>query len=124
MKYEMVKDGIAIFPHSILPTVQGKPDYKTIHAIQGGGALGHLGFIVSTGWFAMIAPATEAGPTLWESPTTPGWDPGNTDGTASQISAAQHTWDEEVQTYRTCTYVHRALKKRLSLFFKPCIWTF
>jgi hypothetical protein len=86
MKYAKVEDVIASFPHPILPTVQGEPDYQTIHAIRklfqakaraiythlGGGSLGHLRLIVSDASYAMIAPATEAGTTLWESPTTPG----------------------------------------------------
>jgi hypothetical protein len=60
MKYVTVKEVIASFPHPILLTVQGEPDYQTIHAIQkllqanaraidthlGGGALGHLRLIV------------------------------------------------------------------------------
>jgi hypothetical protein len=130
MKYKTVEDVIASFPHPILPTVQGEPYYQTIHAIPkllqanareidthlGGGALGHLGLIVSDASYAMIAPETEAGPTLWESPTAPGRDPGNTDRTAA--------WDEKVRTYYTYTSVQQALKNRLSLFFNPCIWTF
>jgi hypothetical protein len=61
MKYETVEDVIASFPHPVLPTVQGEPDYQTIHAIRkslqanlraidthlGGGTLGHMGLIVS-----------------------------------------------------------------------------
>jgi hypothetical protein len=61
MKYVTVEDVIASFTHLILPTVQGEPDYQTIHAIRKvlqenaraldthlvGGALGHLGLIVS-----------------------------------------------------------------------------
>jgi hypothetical protein len=86
--------------------------------------LGHLGLIVSDALYVMIATATEAGTTLWESPTAPGRAPGSTDGTAAQISAARHTWDEEVQTYRTYTSVQQSLKNRLSLFFNPCMWTF
>jgi hypothetical protein len=79
MKYATVEDGIASFPHSILPTVKGEPDYQTIHAIRkvlqanaraidthlGGGDLVHLGLIVSDASYAMISPATEAGSTLW-----------------------------------------------------------
>jgi hypothetical protein len=79
MKYATVEDVIASFPRPILPTVQGEPDYQTIHAIRkllqankreidthlGGGALGHLGLVVSDALYAIIAPATEAGPTLW-----------------------------------------------------------
>jgi hypothetical protein len=67
----------------------------------------------------MIAPVTEAGPTLWVSPTAPGRDPGNTDGTTAQISAARHIWDEEVQTYRTYTSVQQALKKQINTVFEP-----
>jgi hypothetical protein len=67
----------------------------------------------------MIAPATEEGPTLWESPTAPGRAPGNTEGTAAQISAVRHTWDEEVQTYRTYTSVQQSLKKQITIVFEP-----
>jgi hypothetical protein len=125
MKYTTVAAIIASFPLPILPTDQGEPDYQTIHAIQkllqanvraidthlGRGSFGHLGLIVSDASYAMIAPATEAGPTLWESPTAPGWAPGNTDGTSAHISAARHTCYEEVHTYRTYTSVQQALLK-------------
>jgi hypothetical protein len=133
MKYAAVKDVIASFPHPILPIVQGEPDYQTIHAIRnllqanaraidthlGGGALGHLGLIVSDASYAMMDPATEAGPTLWESPSDPGRAPGNTDGTAAQISAARHTWNEAVHTYRTYTSVQQALKKQIITVVEP-----
>jgi hypothetical protein len=116
MKYATVEDIIVSFLHPVLPTVQGEPDYQTIHAIRkslqansraidthlGGGTLGHLGLVVSDASYAMIAPGTDAGPTLWVRPTAPGRDPANTDGTAVQISAACHIWEEYVQTY--CTY--------------------
>jgi hypothetical protein len=102
MKYATVEDFIASFPHPISPTVQGEPDYQTICAIRkllqansraidthlGGGSLGHLGLIVSDASYAMIAPATDADPTLWVSPTDPGRAPGNTDSSAAHISAA------------------------------------
>jgi hypothetical protein len=72
MKYTAVEDVTASFPHPILPTVHGEPDYKTIHTIRkliqenvraidthlGGGALVHLGLIVSDASYAMVAPAT------------------------------------------------------------------
>jgi hypothetical protein len=133
MKYADVEDVIASFPHPILPTVQGEPDYQTIHAIRkllqansraidthlGGSTLGHLGLIVSDASYAMIAPAIYAGPTLWVSPTPPGRSPGNTDGTSAQISAARHIWEEEVQTYRTYTSVQKALKKHIITIFEP-----
>jgi hypothetical protein len=79
MNYATVQDVIASFSHPILPTVQGEPDYQTIQAIRkllqanaraidthlGGGALGHMVLIVSDASYAMVAPVTEAGPTLW-----------------------------------------------------------
>jgi hypothetical protein len=131
MKYATVEDIIASFPYPILPTVEGEPYYQTIHAIRkllqanarasdthlGGGALGHLGLIFSDASYAMIAPATEAGPTLWEIPTAPGRAPSNTDGTAAQIIVTRHTWDEEVQTYRTYTSARQALKKQIITVF-------
>jgi hypothetical protein len=133
MKFATVKDVIASFPHPILPTVQGEPDYQTIHAIRkllqanawaidtqlGGGALGHLGRIVSDASYAMVAPSTEAGPTLWISPTAPGDALANTDGTVAQISATRHSWEEDVHTYRTFTYVQQALKKQMITVFEP-----
>jgi hypothetical protein len=117
----------------MLPTVQGEPDYQTIHAIRkllransraidthlGGGTLGHLGIIVSDASYAMITLATDAGTTLWVSPTAPGRAPCNTDGTAAHISAARHIWEEEVQTYRTYTSVQQALKKQIITVFEP-----
>jgi hypothetical protein len=133
MKYATVQDVIASFPHPILPTVQGDPDYQTIHAIRkslqansraidihlGGGNLGHLGLLVSDESYAMIAPATDAGPTLWVSPTDPGRAPANTEGTAAHISAARHIWEEEVQTYSTYTSMQQALKKQIINVFAP-----
>jgi hypothetical protein len=133
MKCATVEDVIASFPHPVLPTVQGEPDYQTIHAIRkslqansraidthlGGGTLGHLGLIVSDAYYAMIAPATDTGPTLWISPQAPGRDPANTDGTAAQISAIRHVWEEDVQTYRTYTSVQKALKKQIISVFEP-----
>jgi hypothetical protein len=126
MKYAAVKDYIASFRHPILPTVQGELDYQTIHVILkllqansraidnhlGGGTLGHLGLIVSDASYAMIAPVTDAGPTLWVSPTPPGQAPGKTDGTVAQSSAARHIWEEEAQTYHTYTSVQQTLKIR------------
>jgi hypothetical protein len=97
MKYTTVEDVIASFPNPVLPTVQGEPDIQTIHATRkslqansraidthlGGGTLGHLGLIISDASYAMIAPTTDAGPTLWISPQAPGRAPATTDGTAA-----------------------------------------
>jgi hypothetical protein len=127
MKYATVEDVMASFPHPILPTVQGEPDYQTIHATRkflqsnsrainthlSGGTLGHLGLIISDAAYAMMAPTTNEEPTLWVTPNAPGRAPAATDGTAAQISAARHQWEEYVQTYRTCTSVQQALKKQI-----------
>jgi hypothetical protein len=85
------------FPHPVLPTVQGEPDYQTIHATikflqvnsraidthLGGGTLGHLGLIISDSSYAMIAPPTNEEPTLWVTTKPPragtsnnGWNGG------------------------------------------------
>jgi hypothetical protein len=59
MKYAIVEDVMTSFPHPVLPTVQGEPDYQTIHVNRkflqansraidthlGGGTLGHVGLI-------------------------------------------------------------------------------
>jgi hypothetical protein len=133
MKYATVEDVIASLPNPVFTTVQGEPDYQTIHAIRkslqansraigthlGGGTLGHLGLIVSDASYAMIAPATDAGPTLWISQQAPGRAPANTDGTTAHISAARHVWEEDVQTYRTYTSVQQALKKQIISVFEP-----
>jgi hypothetical protein len=133
MKYTTVEDVMASFTQTVLPTVQGEPYYQTIHATRkffqansraidthlGGGTLGHLGLIISDASYAMIAPTTEAGPTLWKTPQAPGRAPANTDGTAAQISAARHILEEDVQTYWTCTSVQQALKKQIISVFEP-----
>jgi hypothetical protein len=67
----------------------------------------------------MIDPTTAAGPTLWTSPQSPGRAPANMDGTAAQISAARHIWEEDVQTYPTCTSMQQALKKQIISMFEP-----
>jgi hypothetical protein len=82
MKYTTIEDVMASFPHPVLPTVQGEPDYQTIYATRkflqansraidthlGGGTLGHLDIIILDAYYAMIAPTTDAGPTLWATP--------------------------------------------------------
>jgi hypothetical protein len=132
MKYATAEDVMASFPHPVFPTVQGEPDYQTIHATRkflqansraidthlGGGTLGYLGLIISDASYAMIAPATDAGPTLWTTPQAPGRAPATTDGTAAQISAARHIWEEDVQTYQTCTSLQQALKKQIISVFE------
>jgi hypothetical protein len=133
MKNSTVEDVMASFPHPILPTVEGEPDYQTIRATRkflqansraidthlGGGTLGHLGLIISDSSYSDIAPPTAEAPTFWETPNDPGRAPATTDGTAAQISAARHIWEEDVQTYRTCTSIQQALKKQIISVFEP-----
>jgi hypothetical protein len=133
MKYATVEDVMESFPHPVLPTVKGEPDYQTIHATRkflqansraidihlGGGTLGHLGLIISDASYAMIAPTMAAGPTLWETPQAPGRAPANMDGTSAQISTARHIWEEDVQTCLTCTSVQQAFKKQIIIVFEP-----
>jgi hypothetical protein len=78
-----------------------------------------MGLIISDAPYFMITTTTDSCPTLWISPQAPGRSPANTDGTAAQISAARHVWKEDVQTYRTCTSVQRALKKQIISVFEP-----
>jgi hypothetical protein len=56
---------------------------------------------------------------VWETPNAPGWAPTTTDGTSAQLSASRHAWEEDVQTYRTCTSVQQALKKQIIGVFEP-----
>jgi hypothetical protein len=118
---------LASFPHHILPAVEGEPDYQTSHTTRkflqansrainthlGGGTLGHLGLIISNVTYSNISPP------MWETPNAPGRAPATTDGTAAQISAARHVWEEDVQTYRTCTSVQKSLKKQIIGVFEP-----
>jgi hypothetical protein len=138
MKYATVEDVISSFPHPVLPIVQSEPDYQTIHATRkslhansraidthlGGGTLGHLGLIISDASYAMIGPTTDTGPILWIRRKAPGRSPANMDGTAAQIIAARHVWEEDVQTYRTYTSVQQALKKKSSVFLTHVIGRF
>jgi hypothetical protein len=133
MKYSTVEDVMASFPHPVLPAVQGEPHYQTIHATRkflqansraidthlGGSTLGHLSLIISAASYGMISRTTNDEPTLWITPPAPGRAPVDTDGTAAQISAARHIWEEDVQTYQTCTSVQQALKKQIISVFEP-----
>jgi hypothetical protein len=89
MKYSTVEDIMASFTNPVLPTVEGEPDYQTIHATRkilqanssaidthlGGGTLGHLGLIISDVSYSNIAPPTAEAPALWVTPNTPGRAP-------------------------------------------------
>jgi hypothetical protein len=112
MKYSTVEDGIASFPYPVLPSVPGEPDYHTLHAIQkmlranahsidthlGGGALGHLGFIISDIAYEGISPLA-----TWVNPPSPGRCPAAIEGggTAAQISENKHRWEEATNAFKT-----------------------
>jgi hypothetical protein len=133
MKYSTIEDVSASSPHHILPTVEGEPYYQTIHTTRkffqensrpidthlGGGTLGHLGLIISNAAYSNIAPPTAEAPPFWVSQNASGRAPATTDGTAAQLSAARHVWEEDVQTYRTCTSVQQELKKQIIGVFEP-----
>jgi hypothetical protein len=133
MKYSTVEDIMTSFPNPFLPKVQGEPDYQTIHVTRkflqadsraidthlGGGTLRHLGLIISDAPYAMISPPTDEEPTRWLTPNSPGRAPATMNGTSAQISTARHIWEEDVQTYRTCTSVQQALKKQIISVFEP-----
>jgi hypothetical protein len=133
MKYSTVEDVMATFARPVLPTVQGEPDYQTIHATTkflqansraidthlDGGTLVHLGLTISDASYAIIDPIRNDKPTFRITPQAPGRAPATTDGTAAQISEARHIWEEDVQTYRTCTSVQQALKKQIISVFEP-----
>jgi hypothetical protein len=54
-----------------------------------------------------------------ENTNAPGRAPATTDGTAAQIRAARHVWEEDVQTYWTYTSVQQAFNKQIISVFEP-----
>jgi hypothetical protein len=78
-----------------------------------------LGLIISDVSYSKISPPTAEAPPFWETPKAPGRAPATTNGTAAQINAAPHIWEEDVQTYRTYTSVQQALKKQIIGVFEP-----
>jgi hypothetical protein len=86
----------------------------------GVGALGHLIIIVSEAAYATIAPTGENCPVLWVNPVSPGRKPAVIEsGTAAQLSAARHSWEEVVLTLCTYNTVQQALKKQIITVFEP-----
>jgi hypothetical protein len=124
-----VEDFIASFPNHILPTVQGGPDYHTIHFIRkflranarsieshlGGSALGHLGIIVFIVTFTTVAHTHP-----WVNPESPGGAPNEiVGGTATALLVERHRWEEAVSIFRTWTTMEQALKKIIITAFEP-----
>jgi hypothetical protein len=111
MKHAIFEDIISSLPHRILPTVQIGADYHTIHVIRkllqtnaraidthvGGGTSGHLGMVFSVTAYVIVAPTT-----TWANPSPPVSGPKVIDGgTAAQLSAARHLWEENGSNFRT-----------------------
>jgi hypothetical protein len=93
---------------------------RAIDTHLGGGALGHLSLIVSDAVYAIIAPTCKNVPILWANPTSPGRSPEVLDqGTAAQLSAARHSWEGAVLTFRTFNTVKEALTKQIITVFEP-----
>jgi hypothetical protein len=40
-------------------------------------------------------------------------------GTAAQLSAVRHSWEEDVLTYRTFNAVQQSLKQQIIIVFQP-----
>jgi hypothetical protein len=130
MKYATVEDAISCFPHPVLPSVTGEPDYHTLHAIHkilsanarsidthlGGGAFGHLGVIISYAAYEMISPLN-----AWENPEVPERAPTAIEGggTAAQISASKHLWEYATTDFKTYNKVQSALKKQIITVIEP-----
>jgi hypothetical protein len=130
MKYATVEDVISSFPHLILPSVTGEPDYHNLHSIRkmlranarsidthlGGGAFGHLGVIISDVAYEIISPLT-----AWENTEFPGWSPAAIEGggTAEQISAEKYIWEEATNDFKTYNTVQSALKKKIITVVEP-----
>jgi hypothetical protein len=88
-----------------------------VHRISsgGGGALGHLGIILSIATYATVAPAHP-----WENPEPPGGAPNEmVGGTAAALLAERRHWEEAVVIFRTCTIVEQELKKQIITEFEP-----
>jgi hypothetical protein len=107
----------------------GGEDYHTIDSVRkllsanarsieshvGGGALGHLGIIVSSATYATVATAHP-----WENPEPPGGSPNKIfGGTAVALLAERHRWEEAVVIFRTWTTVDQSLKEQIMTAFEP-----
>jgi hypothetical protein len=125
MKYATVEDVISCFPHTVLPSVTGEPDYHSLHAIRkmlranarsidthlGEGAFGHIGVIISDAAYKIISLLN-----AWENPEFHGRALTAIEGggTAAQISASKHHWEEATSDFKTYNTVQSALKKKSS----------
>jgi hypothetical protein len=85
-----------------------------------GGALGHLGIIVSIAAYAIVLVEDP-----WENPEALGRVPEEIDGvTVAHLVSERHRWEEVVVTFRTWTTVEQALKKQIITILNLCILIF
>jgi hypothetical protein len=89
---------------------------RSIDTHLGGGAFGHLGVIISDAAYEIISPLT-----AWENPEFPGRAPAaiGSGGTAAQISAKKHRWEEATNDFKTYNTVQSALKKQIITVVEP-----
>jgi hypothetical protein len=83
---------------------------------MGGGAFKHIGVVISDAAYEMISPLT-----AWENPDFPGCSPAAIEGggTAAQISANKHRWEEAINDFETYNTVQSALKKQIITVVEP-----
>jgi hypothetical protein len=107
MKYATVEDMITLRAIRKMLRVNA----RSIANHLGGGAFGHLGVIISDAAYEMISPIN-----AWENPEFPGRVPSAIQGggTAAQISAAKHRWEEATAYFKTYNTVQSALKNKSS----------
>jgi hypothetical protein len=120
MKYSTVNDVLANFTHPILPTVEGEPDYRTIHTTSkflqsnsraidthlGGCTLGHLGITISDAAYSNISPPTAGEPTAWKTPNAP------------EQARSNNVWNSG-PTRRRSPRLGRRYSNPLDLHFRP-----
>jgi hypothetical protein len=83
--------------------------------IWGGGALSHLGIIVSIATYATVAPTHP-----WVILESPGGAPNEIiGGTMAALLEELHPWEEVVSIFRTWKTVEQALNKQIITAFEP-----
>jgi 3-dehydroquinate dehydratase len=81
-----------------------------------GGAFGHLGVIISDAAYEIICPLT-----AWENSEFPGQSPAAIEGggTATQISAEKHSWEDASTEFKNYNTVQSAMKKQIITVIEP-----
>jgi hypothetical protein len=89
---------------------------RSIDTLIWGGAFGHVGVIISDIAYEGISPLA-----AWVDQPFPGRSPAEIEGggTAAQISANKHRWDEATNAFKTYNTVQSALKNQIIMVFEP-----